>query len=130
MGNLFAISYLNFTIIFNYILINKVHLFFNFLKPRIILYSCNARITNFQITKRDLFIIEENCACTFTCIAISCTLNSIQMMIDLDLLHFVDLVISCYYIPQLAKLMVEINKKQNLFNLKRIDVNMIKKNRV
>ena len=46
---------------------------------------------------------------------------------DLDLLHFVGLVISCHYIPQLAKLMVEINKKHNMFNLKRIDVSMIKK---
>ena len=49
------------------------------------------------------------------------------MTIDLDLLHFVGLVISYHYIPRLAKLIVEINKKQNMFNLKKIDVNMIKK---
>ena len=49
------------------------------------------------------------------------------MTIDLDLLHFVGLVISCHYISQLATLMIEINKKQNLLNLKKIDVSMIKK---
>ena len=57
----------------------------------------------------------------------SCTLNSIQMTIDLDLLLFVGLLISGHYIPQLAKLMVEVNKKQNLFNLKGIAMSMIKK---
>ena len=74
-----------------------------------------------------MFITGESYTGTFTCIAISCTLNSIQMTFDLDLLHFVGLVISCHYIAQLAKLMVEINKKDNMFNLKRIDVSMIKK---
>ena len=49
------------------------------------------------------------------------------MTIDFDLLHFVGLVISSHYILQFANLMVEINKKSNMFNLKRIDVSMIKK---
>ena len=46
------------------------------------------------------------------------------MAIDLDLLLFVGLLISGHYIPQLAKLMVEVNKKQNLFNLKGIAVSI------
>ena len=73
---------------------------------------------------RDLFITGESYAGTFSYIPISCTVYLIQMTIDLDALLFVGSLISGHYIPQLAKLMVEFNKKQNLFNLKGIAVSI------
>ena len=71
-----------------------------------------------------MFITGESYAGTFTCIPISWTVNLIQVTIDLDVLLSVGLLIPGHYIPQLAKLMVEVNKKQNLFNLKGIAVSI------